>query len=69
MKKLFSILIVVLIVGGFAGTVLVLGFDAFGWRQTLVVAGAILTLAIVAASRIIGRNRNETGEPVEDLLT
>lgn len=56
-------------VGGFAGPVLVLGFDVFGWRQTLVVAGALLTFAIVLASRIIGRTREETGEPVDGIPT
>ena len=53
--------------GGFAGPVLVLGFDRFGWRASLVGAGAILTVAIFFASIIISRTRAETGEPVDGI--
>ncbi len=53
--------------GGFAGPVLVLGFDQFGWRASLVGAGAILTVAIFFASIIISRTRAETGEPVDGI--
>ena len=55
--------------GGFAGPILVLCFGWFGWRQSMIGAGAILTFAIVAASTIIGRTREETGEPVDGIAT
>lgn len=54
-------------VGGFAGPLLVVGFDRFGWRETMVGAGAILTFSIIVASTIIGRTREETGEPVDGI--
>lgn len=52
-------------IGGFAGPLLVFSFEWIGWRQSLVLAGAILTIAIYAASSILGRSREETGEPVD----
>jgi len=54
-------------VGGFAGPLLVLSFGRFGWRESLVGAGAILTFAIIVASSIISRTREETGEPVDGI--
>lgn len=54
-----------LAVGGFAGPLLVLGFRWFGWRPTMVGAGAILAVAIVAASSIIGIDRSASAEPID----
>ena len=54
-------------IGGFAGPLLVFSFDWFGWRQSLVGAGAILTFAIYAAASILGRSRSDTGEPLDGI--
>ena len=54
-------------VGGFAGPLLVISFGVFGWRPTMAGAGVILTVAIVAASVIMGRTREQTGEPVDGI--
>ena len=54
-------------IGGFAGPVLVLCFGWFGWRPTMAGAGVIMTVAIAAASVIIGRTREQTGEPVDGI--
>ncbi len=51
--------------GGFAGPLLVLSFDHFGWRQTLAGAGVIMTIAISLSSIVLGRTREDTGEPVD----
>ncbi len=53
--------------GGFAGPILVVCFGWFGWRASMVGAGVVVTVAIVLASRIISRTREETGEPVDGI--
>ncbi len=54
-------------VGGFAGPLLVFSFDWFGWRASLVGAGAVLTAAIFVASIFLGRTREQTGEPLDGI--
>lgn len=54
-------------VGGFAGPLLVVAFNRFGWRESMIGAGAVLTFAIIIASSIISRTREETGEPVDGI--
>lgn len=53
--------------GGFAGPLLVVGFNWFGWRPTIVAAGFALAIAIWFASRVIGLDRADTGEPVDGI--
>lgn len=53
--------------GGFAGPLLVVGFNWFGWRPTIVGAGFVLAGGIWLASRVIGLDRAATGEPVDGL--
>ncbi len=54
-------------IGGFAGPLLVFCFDWFGWRASLAGAGVVLTIAIIIASRFLGRTREETGEPLDGI--
>jgi len=54
-------------VGGFAGPLLVFCFGWFGWRPSLVGAGAVLTIAIYISSVFLGRTREQTGEPVDGI--
>ncbi len=53
--------------GGFAGPILVYCFGWFGWRASLAGAGVVLTVAIVLASVMLGRTRQETGEPIDGI--
>jgi len=52
-------------IGGFAGPLLVLAFNLFGWRPSLAGAGVLLAVAIVAASTIVGIERSSSDEPVD----
>ena len=54
-------------VGGFAGPLLVFSFGWFGWRLSLAGAGVVLTVAIFFASIMLGRTREDTGEPVDGI--
>ncbi|NNC81845.1 MAG: MFS transporter [Acidimicrobiales bacterium] len=54
-------------IGGFAGPLLVVGFNQFGWRPTIVGAGFVLAIGTWLASRVIGLERKDTGEPVDGL--
>ena len=52
-------------IGGFAGPLLVLAFNLFGWRPSLAGAGVLLAVAIIAASTIVGIDRASSDEPVD----
>ena len=54
-------------IGGFAGPLLVYFFGVFGWRASLAGAGVVLATAIFFASMILGRRREDTGEPVDGI--
>ena len=54
-------------VGGFAGPLLVVGFNWFGWRPTMAGAGVVLTVAIVVASAVIGTDRSASNEPIDGI--
>ena len=56
-------------VGGFAGPLLVVGFETFGWRPTMIASGIALSLAITLASTIIGIDRNSSDEPTDGIPT
>lgn len=53
--------------GGFAGPVMVVGFDLFGWRWTMAVAGFVLAVVIWRLAATMGVNRIEIGEPVDGI--
>jgi len=53
--------------GGFAGPVMVVGFDAFGWRWTMAVAGFVLAVVIWRLAAVVGVNRLEIGAPVDGI--
>jgi len=54
-------------IGGFAGPVVVFAFGWFGYRATMAGAGVVMTLAIFAASTVLGKTREQTGEPVDGI--
>lgn len=51
--------------GGFAGPALVLGFNVFGWRWTMALAGTALAVIIWGLAGIMGVSREDTGDPVD----
>lgn len=53
--------------GGFAGPALVLGFNVFGWRWTMALAGIGLAITIWSLAGIMGVSRHDTGEPLDGI--
>jgi len=54
-------------IGGFCGPLLVVGFNQWGWRPTLVGAGAILAIAGWFAAGLIGTDRADSTEPTDGI--
>jgi MFS family permease len=52
-------------IGGFAGPLLVVGFNVFGWRWTMAGAGTLLAVIIWGLAGIMGVSRADTGDPVD----
>lgn len=53
--------------GGFAGPVLVVSFNLIGWRPTLAIAGTGLSACAWLLGPVIGRSREESGEPLDGI--
>lgn len=54
-------------VGGVCGPLMVWGFNIFGWRWTVAVAGTILGAAVWKLAGTMGVRREDTGEPVDGI--
>jgi len=65
--RALSILTMGFAFGGFFAPVLVWGFDRYGWRTTILVAGSVLSAAAWWAAAIVNRTPADHGEPMDGL--